>query len=399
MKPVEKLFCCAIADDEEWHSRDLKRLYDGCEDKEVFDFAVRNQAASIVGLALRSVMKSEDLPQRWSEAISQVYERLVLYLRELDAIADELDRRGIKLVALKNSGIARGIYPHLAGCPMGDVDALVQPCDFAAADKVITSLGYQTLGANSRGYVALSESGPKTQSDDLSEEFKEGKKSGGMEYLKPLNDSVSLWFELQWRPVAGQWIQPHQEPMAEDLVACSISVKGTKVRILSPVDNLIQVCLHTSKHTYVREPGFRLHTDVDRIVRRTDVEWEEFANRIIEMGVCTAVYFSLIIPHNLLKTPVPEHILIRFKPRRWKEKIMLGWIQRVGLFNPEMKKWSKPGYIFFKLLLFDNLNGVVRAIVPDADTMCQRYNVKSRWMLPWFYALRIWGLAFKRANI
>jgi hypothetical protein len=128
------------------------------------------------------------------------------------------------------------------------------------------------------------------------------------------------------------------------------------------------------------------------------VDWEEFENRVISMGVRTAVYFSLRIPHDLLKTPVPEHILIRLKPSRWKEKIMLRWIQRVGLFNPDMKKWSRFGYILFNIMLYDNLSGVLKAVVPDAETMCERYNVKSRWMLPWFYALRIWGLAFKRAN-
>ena len=77
---------------------------------------------------------------------------------------------------------------------------------------------------------------------------------------------------------------------------------------------------------------------------------------------------------------------------------MLRWIQRVGLFNPEMKKWSKPGYICFNLLLYDDLRGALIAIIPDSKTICERYNVKSRWMLPWYYALRIWQLAVKRAN-
>ena len=53
----------------------------------------------------------------------------------------------------------------------------------------------------------------------------------------------------------------------DDLIDRSQQIEGTSLRILSPEDNLLQVCLHTAKHSYVRSPGFRLHLDVDQLFR------------------------------------------------------------------------------------------------------------------------------------
>ena len=85
-----------------------------------------------------------------------------------------------------------------------------------------------------------------------------------------------MWVELQWRPVAGRWIREDQEPNADDLINRSLPITGTNVRLLAPEDNLLQVCLHTAKHSYMRAIGFRLHTDVDRIVNYQNINWNIF---------------------------------------------------------------------------------------------------------------------------
>lgn len=168
--------------------------------------------------------------------------------------------------------------------------------------------------------------------------------------------------------------------------------------MLAPEDNLLQVCLHTAKHTYVRAPGFRLHTDVDRIVRRCTVGWQKFVAEVERLQVRTAVYLSLAIPTLLLRTPVPEWVLTRLQPAAWKTRLMLRWLWRVGLFDPDARKWSKPGYIVFNMLLYDTLDGLRRGLFPDAEWMQRRYEVKHRWSLPWWYAVRAAELTFKRAK-
>ena len=130
-------------------------------------------------------------------------------------------------------------------------------------------------------------------------------------------------------------------------MARSVAVEGSSVRLLSPEDNLLQVALHTAKHTFVRAPGFRLHTDVDRIVRSCEIDWDIFLSRVCSLQVKTAVYLSLAFAHDLLATPVPLEVLDRLKPSVWKLRLMVRWLERVGLFDPDGKKWGRVGFIIF----------------------------------------------------
>lgn len=380
-KPEERFLCYALADDPSRHQSILKDLWCEIGDDVAWEFACRHEAEGIVAIAL-SIALTWDMPRRWHEARGNTAVRIAVYMSELDRVAAALAQAGIQLVALKNSGIARGIYPDLAGCPMGDIDVLVARSDFRRAHEIMKQLGF-----------SLGDRSPFELPDIESAE-----QQGGAEYTIQLKDRSILWFELQWRPVAGRWIRPDQEPPAEQLLARSVAIEGTAARLLVPEDNLLQVCLHTAKHTYVRAPGFRLHTDVDRIVRRCTINWDAFCSQVEKIEVRTAVYISLRIPAELLGTPVPAAVLRRLDFAGSKHSFMLGWLHRVGLFGPNDRKWSKLGYIGFNLLLYDTIGGMLRAIFPDANWMIKRYQIRQRWALPYWYLHRMFELLVKRAR-
>ncbi len=379
---TEELLCCAISGDTAWQKSALLVLWKKIGDHVAWTTAQRNGVESIVAGPLQRLLPDAGLSQQWGGAAKAMEDQISAYLSELDRVATAFATEGILLVALKNSGIARGIFLEPAGCPMGDVDVLVRPGDFRCANALLMRLGYK-LGSRS----PLEVNG-----------LVEAERNGGAEYTVTLPNGGTLWFELQWRPIAGRWIQPDQEPKADDLLARSVPIPGSAVRLLSPGDNLLQVCLHTAKHSYVRAPGFRLHTDVDRIVRRCPLDWGLFLQRVEQTQVRTAVYFSLEIPHQLLHTPIPDWVLRQLQPAAWKEYVVLSWLRRVGLFNPNQRKWSKLGYIFFNLLLYDNWRGILRAVFPSGRWMQQRYGFASRWQLPLWYLRRAVDLLLKRAN-
>lgn len=382
MTPAERFLCCAVADDAQRHRAEVEALWRTAGDDDAWAVAARNDAASIAALALRTALGPTELPVRWREALHATESKIGLFLAQLDRVAEALAREGIAVVALKNSGIARGIFQDLAGCPMGDVDTLVDPRDFRRAHAVMLALGYTMDSRSPLEPQALAEA----------------EAEGGSEYTLTLADGSIFWFELQWRPVSGRWIRPEREPAAADLLARSQACAGTAARLLASNDNLLQVCLHTAKHSYVRAPGFRLHTDVDRIVRRCPVDWDAFVRTVEAMHVCTAIYFSLALPAELLGTPVPATVLARLRPGAIKAGWMQRSIRRAGVFDPLVRKWSKPGYIVFNLLLYDDAGEALRAIFPDPDWICRRYGVKRRWTAPWWYLVRIVELLFKRAN-
>ena len=101
---------------------------------------------------------------------------------------------------------------------MGDLDVLVDPRHFRAAHQVLVEDGFEF----------------EFRSPFESAEIDEAELGGGSEYWKKLPSGEKLWFELQWRPVAGRWIRPDQEPKASELVERSVAIEGSVVRMLAP---------------------------------------------------------------------------------------------------------------------------------------------------------------------
>ena len=359
---------------------DSVALYEAIGDDAAWQVAQENDVTPIVGHRLLDAPGAHAVPARWRDAHLEGVRLLTAYMSELDRIAALLADHGIPLIALKNAGITRGIYRCVGCSPMGDMDVLVERRHFREAHRLLVDDGYQFEFRSPLEEVSL----------DAAEQ------GGGAEYWKLLPSGDKLWLELQWRPVAGRWLRPDQEPAADELMARSVLVAGSAVRLLCPEDNLLQVTLHAAKHSYVRAPGFRLHLDVDRISRFQHVDWDAFLERVVSLQVKTPVFFSLAIPKELFDSPVPQPVLERLMPRRWKARLVGRWLQRAGLFEPEERKFSNAGFLVFTALQYDDLRGLWRAVFPETAWMRARYGVRNSLLLPAYHARRLADLAFRR---
>lgn len=382
LNPSEEFLSEVIHHREHLDLEKIKTLYKQLGDGEAFNLCQENKVTSIAYDALKRC-HGLDLSKGWSTSYFRTESLISEYMSELDKVANILYNSNIPLVALKNSGIARGLYKFLGSSPMGDLDVLVKRSDFRQAHKLLIN----------NGYVMKFRSPLEEENLDLAE------KNGGTEYSVTLNSGEHLWFELQWRPISGRWIRPDQEPSSDELIKRSKEIKGSYVRLLSPEDNLLQVALHTAKHTYVRAPGFRLHTDVDRVVRSSKINWPEFSDMVLELKVKTPVFLSLALAHDLLGTPIPEEVLKKIHPGRFKVWFMVKWLKKVGLFFPDQKKWGKLGYILFVCLMYDNFSGLLRSIFPPSSDMKAHYGYDTKKPLIWLHTLRIVDLIKNRVHI
>ena len=93
---------------------------------------------------------------------------------------------------------------------------------------------------------------------------------------------------------------------------------------------------------------------------------------------------------------IPQEVLEKLKPSKWKVKIITKWLQVVGLFDPEGKKWGGPGYILFVSLLYDSLGGLFKSVIPDKKWMLEHYGTNHSSMLPVLYILRFIDLLWRR---
>jgi len=377
--PLQKLLCSLISFNVKESDLLLYQQFDDCE---VFNEAKNNLVDSIVAYRLIQYYGENKVAKHWSKSYSDTHLRINTYLNELDNVAHELNKHGVKIIALKNSGIAKGIYQNPGLVPMGDVDTLVSRSDFFKAHAILTNMGYEILAPN------------KFHSADINTGYREG----SSEYIKYLSDSISLRFELLWRTVEGRFLRPEQEPDGDIVISRSVDIGNSHVKILSPEDNLLQVCLHTAKHSYVRAPGFRLHLDVDRIVNSCKINWNLFLTNVEKHQVKNMVFYSLAIPTTLFKTPVPDEVLAATMPSPALNYILSNWIKKAGVFYPEEKKFGKAGYIIWNIVLNGSVKGLIKLVFPPVSWMRGRYAISNNLMLPIFYLKRIFNLAFQRVK-
>lgn len=382
MTEVESLLCLCIRHCDYLDKDKIVYLYNKLGDELVYESAKLNGVESIAAHSLGLCLSAGVLPDHWRDEYEAIEQKLTAYMDELDKVASLLAESKIPLIALKNSGITRGMYPHLGACPMGDIDVLVSKKQFIEAHEILTRHGYEL----------------KFRCEFEEDSLEAAEHAGGAEYSVQLENGRHLWFELQWRPVAGRWIQPEQEPDTDELIGRSIPIESSDVRLLSPEDNLLQVALHTAKHTFVRAPGFRLHTDVDRIVSTQEIDWDLFCRRVINLKTKTAVYMSLAMAKSLLNTPVPEDVLLKIQPNLLKIRIMTKWLERVGVFRPDEPKWGKLGYIIFVSMLYDSFGDFLSGLFPSAEKMKEQYHFTNNFLVPVYHIKRITDLLLKRAN-
>jgi hypothetical protein len=142
----------------------------------------------------------------------------------------------------------------------------------------------------------------------------------------------------------------------------------------------------------VREPGFRLHLDVERIVKHSSIDWDIFRKKVEKVGTKTAVYYSLYIAKQLFNTPIPEVILQELKPGKIKDWYIVKALKKAKLLHPASRKFTKIEFFFFQIMLYDNFIDIYKVIIPSNKWLKEKYNFKSSVFIPWFMFIRVLDL-------
>lgn len=344
---------------------------------EFFEVVKEHELVSTVCSKLKKKVGIE-LGEPWKSETEETRRRLSFLFSQVEKLGEDMATHNIPLILLKNGGIAIDIMDDLAECPMGDIDMLCRKSDFMEAHKIILNHGFQF----------------KFRSVFEFENLDEAFADGSTEYSIPDDDELA-WVELAWRPVAGRWIRKDKEPDADQLVADSHMAAHSCCRVLSNEDNLLQVAIHTAKHSYVRAPGYRLHLDVDRIVSNKTIDWDKFVSKVNAVGSRTAVYFSLYFAKEILGTKIPDEVLEKLKPCAHKRKKIMKMLLKANLMHPHDKKFSKLGFLRFQTSLYDSFGDFLAVLFPPMEQLRAKYGFKSAIKAPYywlFYVLDMVGI-------
>lgn len=326
------------------------------------------------GVVASHILANElvQLPEDWIQAYEN-HKTHLGYLKEKAAdICRIMIENGIPMVVLKNGGIMSDMVADPAACPMEDIDSLVRKSDFKRAHQILMDNGFEF----------------KFRSEYERENLEAAFRDGSTEYLIRTPTGEDMWFELAWRAVSGRWIRRDLEPDTDALMAACYYAPGTRVGILSPEDNLLQVCVHTAKHSYVRAPGLRLHLDVERIVAHKRIDWQLFLKKVTAAHVKTSTYYSLYLAQRLFGTLIPENVLTALKPNNRKNRRLLKLISQAGLLHPKQRKFSKLQFLIFQTSLYDSMVDAWFVLCPPNGGLKEIYGYKSFLLTPYYLMLR-----------
>lgn len=335
----------------------LSERYLNLDQRQFFELCHEHELDGVV--ASRVLEFGLPLCEEWQNEYESQKKQLEALSQKAKDTCDLMAQNGIPMVILKNGGIMISMVNDPVRCPMEDIDSLVRKSDFLKAHDILQKNGFDF---NFRSVY---------EKEVLDEAYRDG----STEYHIQLPDNRAMWFELAWRAIAGRWIRPDLEPDTDELIERSFVQEGTNVHILSPEDNLLQVCIHTAKHSYVRAPGLRLHMDVDRIVAHSKIDWQAFLEKVKKTHVCRSTYLSLYIPSVLFGTKIPQAILNELKPRNVES--LMNMLAKAGLPHPHGPKFGKLSFLFFQTALYDSKADMFHVLYPGKEWINERYNCRN----------------------
>ena len=352
-------------------TEELKRQLQQTDMKTFFALCLEHELDGVVASHILAHNLME-LPDYWREAYEKEKAHLGFLKNKAADICRIMAENGITMVVLKNGGIMSDMVEDPAACSMEDIDSLVKKSDFKKAHQILIDNGFHF----------------KFRSEFEEEDLEAAFRDGSTEYRIETPAGEDMWFELAWRAVAGRWIRRDLEPNADKLIEDSYCADGTKVGVLSAEDNLLQVSVHTAKHSYVRAPGLRLHLDVERIVAHKEINWELFLKKVAAAHVKTSTYYSLYLAKMLFDTPIPEWVLEVLYPGKRKDKRILKLIDKAGLLHPKQRKFGKLQFLRFQTSLYDRLADAWFVWWPKNGGLKDIYGYKSSLLTPYYLVLR-----------
>ncbi|MBN2207837.1 MAG: nucleotidyltransferase family protein [Candidatus Coatesbacteria bacterium] len=240
-------------------------------------------------------------------------------LSELEAILIAAREANVRIIPIKGPTVAFSVYTDPALRPFADIDLLIEASDFAGAEAVLTTLGYEREPGllPPRFYL---------------------KHHIHLPYSSPSRTKVELHWGLthRFRP----WCIPVDEVVSRAAIR---TLNGVEAPCFSDEDHFIYLCTHLEEHGYysryaadVSDEAIIANPDVNnRLIWLLDVammmslpeaqlDWEGIVKRSCGWGVGGHVCSVLSLSDRLLGVGAPAWVLQqlpRLKPYRFERTL------------------------------------------------------------------------------
>jgi hypothetical protein len=293
---------------------------------------------------------------------------------DLGEVLQAFWKAGVSVIPLKGVHLAQLIYGDPGLRPIADLDLLVQEADLPRAEELLRTLEYTPVEGNSAVDYAHHH------------------------HLPPFYKSGAIPIELH------RTIEAAANPFAIDTAglwerAQPAKIAGVEVRVLSPEDLLLHLCVHAAYNHRFEVPLLSL-MDIAEVARhhRSELDWRRLVSVAEQSGAGRFVYCLLSVVRQLLGAEIPQATLaaIRHTP---DDDAMIHTVREYLLLPPEdlpvayARFGENKGFAArFRLLL--------RSLFPTRETMVRIYAVpEGSRSLYGYYLLRPLDLLRRRGRI
>jgi hypothetical protein len=280
----------------------------------------------------------------------KVYEmRNAFYFDVIKKVMDQLHAYGVIAPVLKGNYLAHDIYPRSYIRYFNDLDLLIDIKDTDKITKALTDLGYiQGHYDKAEGRVVEATRKEKMLQQIASHELQEFQKMTDNPFVPLVQVDVN--HDILWKGNCPYHIA------SRDLVerAVILDWDGVKVPVLSPGDNIIQLCCHLYKEATLmmwisdlRDLTIYKFADLYLYITKAgdDIDWKVLTTRIKGYGIEKVIYYCFYYLHMMFGGIVPGHVMAEIEPEN------RDFLDEYAIENKTPSKWK---YDFFTRLFDTN---------------------------------------------
>jgi hypothetical protein len=222
---------------------------------------------------------------------------------ELLKILNLFENHGIKAIPFKGPVLAASVYRDLALRQFADLDILVHKQNILRAGELLVTQGYQSVGDDV---------------DDLEHDHEE------VAYLEPnfyafVQPDRQIRIDLQWRVTETYFSFSVDDDRLWNRLA-PVLIAGKAVPTFAPMDFLLILCVHGSKHCWEK---LKWVCDVAELVRAhgQQIDWTKIQQEASSMGVGRMLGLGLFLAHELLGARLPGEVAKRVESDRRMQSV------------------------------------------------------------------------------
>jgi len=331
---------------------------------EIITYLESHRIAALFYYRLKSENLDSYIPNEFIKKLQEIHRCTVddnvrMYFK-ISKVFSTLANEGIPFIVQKGAVLAESVYPSIGLRPMCDVDILAKREDMGTLEKVMSNLGWM---ANSD--IPLSDG-------DVNAPI-------AINYLSELNQ-IELHLNIHEIPTFDPWVN-----------AYTAKIASNDVLVMGKSDFLIHLCLHLYTHFY-KQKGSNLiwWCDILEFIKRYEheINWDYMIKIAREYDVENPIHHILYLIKDKLGGQVPSDFLNQFRTKT-----------PLTSLSDILDLPQKPMVDFYTLIDSLSINGkhsiyarfyhIFRSIIPSREFIINKYSLKRRSSVYYYYFVRI----------